>query len=499
MASEIELKLSLAPGDEAALRKAAALAPAAPTRARMLALYFDTPRRELAQAEMALRLRRRGGRWVQSLKAGASGLGGLHARSEWEFERPGPTIDLALFAETPLAALPDARALHERLAEVFRVDVERTAWRLEPQPGTALEAVLDRGTVAAKGRVEEICEVEIESISGDPAATFEVAARLLDEVALRPSAVTKAERGYRLAAGRALAPAKAAEIRLDESLTPLAAARAVVAAGLAQLQANEEGLLSSPDPEFVHQARVALRRMRSALRMFRSAIGEERAAAWREALGELGATLGAARDWDVLATETLPPVLDAFGDAGLKRALLRRVGQRRRREREAARAVVRSREYAAVVLELSRWLALEDSAASPGAGGELHAFAARIVRRRHKRLLADAARLDSLSAAERHGVRIDTKRLRYGLDAMASLFPAKRVERYLDVLIALQDALGAANDAATATRLLGELDAPARFVDFAAGWFAARAQGEPVVFDVLLESLAETPRFWRHS
>jgi inorganic triphosphatase YgiF len=494
---EIELKLALAPGDEAALRASSALAGAAPSRAGMLALYFDTPRRELAQAHMALRLRRRGRRWVQTLKAGASGLGGMHARSEWEYERPGPSIDLALVAGTPLAALEHAGALHERLHEVFRVESVRTTWLLEPSAGARVEAVLDQGTVAANGRVEGVCEVEIESLEGDPAATFELASRLLEDVALRPSGVTKAERGYRLASGRRLQPSKAPEISLDAAARPAAAARIVIAAGLAQLQANEEGVLSATDPEFVHQARVALRRMRSALRIFRDAIGVERAEAWRGALGELGVALGGARDWDVFATETLPPVLSAFGDAALRRRLLARVGQRRRRERDAAREAIGSRRYAATVLEISRWLALEEEGPADGGGDSLADFAARVIRKRHKRLLSDAADLASLPAAERHRVRIDTKRLRYGVDAMYSLFPSKRVSRYIDVLVALQDSLGTANDAATAARLVAELDPPEAFALFARGWFAARAAGDPVVFAVLLESLAGTPRFWR--
>ncbi len=490
MARELELKFALAPEDEADFRAAPALAGITPSRARLLALYFDTPRRELARAGMALRLRRRGRRWVQTLKAGRSGTGGLHARSEWEFERGGPSIDLSLFADTPLAALAGAPRLHERLGEVFRIDSLRTTWNVDASPGARLEAVLDQGSVAAKGRAEPICEVEIESVEGNPGAVFDLASRLLETVALRPSGVTKAERGYRVAASRRLEPAKATEIRLDAKLTPLAAARAVIAAGLDQLQANEEGLLATSEPEFVHQARVALRRMRSALRMFRDAIGVERAQAWRSALGELGAALGAARDWDVAATETLPPVLKAFGDVKIQRRLLARAARRRRRERDAARAAVRSRQYAGVVLDLARWLALEEAAAADAPAESLDDFASRIIRKRHKRLVKDAARLETLPAPERHKVRIDTKRLRYGVDAMASLFPAKKVERYLDVLVALQDALGRANDAATATRLVAELDPPEPFAAFARGWFAANASGDPVVFNVLLKKLA---------
>ncbi len=75
-------------------------------------------------------------------------------------------------------------------------------------------------------------------------------------------------------------------------MTPADAARAIVGAGLAQLQENAAGLEGGSDPEFVHQGRVAMRRMRSALQLFRREIGVARAKAWIEALGETSRALG---------------------------------------------------------------------------------------------------------------------------------------------------------------------------------------------------------------
>jgi CHAD domain-containing protein len=57
-------------------------------------------------------------------------------------------------------------------------------------------------------------------------------------------------------------------------------------------------------------------------------------------------------------------------------------------------------------------------------------------------------------------VRIRAKRLRYALDACASLFPAKRVKPFASALSELQDALGDANDARVGRALLAELRVP---------------------------------------
>ncbi len=79
------------------------------------------------------------------------------------------------------------------------------------------------------------------------------------------------------------------------------ALRVIMAHGLSVLLANTEAMQRSPDDEYIHQARVALRRMRSALRLldrkhddFPQALAEE--------LRWVGTVLGAARDADVLRT-----------------------------------------------------------------------------------------------------------------------------------------------------------------------------------------------------
>jgi inorganic triphosphatase YgiF len=489
--TETELKLALDPAAGAKLARSAALEKRA-RRRRLTSIYFDTPDTVLAKHRMALRLRRSGRRWTQCLKAGTSGTGGLHARDEWELERPGPTLDLSLFAGTPLARLEGAEALHAKLLPVFEVDVVRTTWDVEPAPGHRLEVAWDAGTVRSGERRDAISEVEIECVEAPASAAFELAERLLDDVALRPSPTTKAQRGYRLYRGKVPRPVKAARPRVEAAMTPLEGARALIAAGLAQLQANEEGVLASDDPEFVHQARVAMRRMRSTLRMFRRVVGRKQANAWRDALGEMGRALGAARDWDVFATETLPGLVRDFAKPRTAKTLAIRAARRRAAAREAAREALRSGSYGRVILEISRWLA-EDAAA---AVGTLEDFAARLLRKRHKRLAAGAARLRGLDAAGRHRVRIDAKRLRYVADGLGNVFSEEKVRPYVDCLADLQDALGKANDAATAIELLGALAPPRDFAAKARGRLRLRMRSGGARLEKIAERIASRGHFW---
>lgn len=485
--AEVELKFEVPPESHAAFRRLAPLRAVKPTTAHLKAIYFDTPAFELRDREMALRLRRTGRRWVQCLKAGESGTGGLHARQEWEFNRPDATLDLSLFKNFP--------ALDASLAEVFEVDVRRTTWRLEPSPGNRIEVALDRGAVIRAGRQEPVSEIEIESVSGDPEAIFDFAERLLELAPMRPSATTKAARGYRLARGERAAPAKARAATLDEAMTPPAAARAIVRAALDQLLANDAGLLAQIDPEYLHQLRVAVRRLRSALLVFGKVLAADFVAQAREELRWLSQAAGPARDWDVLATQTLPPLLEGYGDASAARSVRLRIAARRKIAREVVRDALRSARYSHLVLILARWL----SSTSPEESSDpvtLHDYASRVLRKRHRQLLAGARKLSILTPEERHELRLEAKKLRYSTEGFATLFKRKQVASYLETLSDIQEDLGRANDAAVAARLLAEVKVPAGFAQFARGWLAAQTQASVADLGRHGERLGTAKSFW---
>jgi inorganic triphosphatase YgiF len=489
--TEIELKFDLPAKDHAAFRRLPALSGAHGRTVRIRSTYFDTPDFGLRDREMALRLRRAGRRWVQTLKAGRSGAGGLHARDEWEVDRPGPTLDLAALAGTPFDESGDAGA---RLGEVFTVDLRRTTWDVEVSPGNRVEIALDRGEVRHGDRAEAVSEVEIESRSGDPGAVFEFAQRLIEPegdnataLPLRPSSVTKAQRGYRLALGEIPAPVKARPVPLDATLSPAQAARAIAREALDQLQANEAGARDCADPEFLHQFRVALRRLRSALSVFRRALGPD-AQALEAELRWIARLTGPVRDWDVFEAATLPPLLEAFGEEGPARSARRRARSLARVAREHLRAALVSPRYAHLLLEAARWLS-QASRDPPPPPDPLPEFARRVIRKRHKRLLADARRLSLLGPEERHALRLDAKRLRYAIEGLATLFKPKRLEARVQALSDIQDDLGRANDAAVAARLFAQLSPPAALAQFARGWFAAQAQASVAGFDLHVRRL----------
>jgi CHAD domain-containing protein len=112
------------------------------------------------------------------------------------------------------------------------------------------------------------------------------------------------------------------------------------------------------------------------------------------------------------------------------------------------------------------------------------------------RLLEEAAFFSALPATRRHHVRIRAKRLRYAIELLSGEFAADAVRPWTERLEALQDLLGAANDAAVASTTLRGLavaDATRRRAQRAA---RQRIQGSLIRTERALLQLAQAVPPW---
>jgi CHAD domain-containing protein len=373
---------------------------------------------------------------------------------------------------------------------------------------------VDVGEIRAAGRGRArvpIAEVEIELESGRPERLFELARALVADLPLTAIAANKAERGFALARGLPdgwRVPERARTLVFPARVAAGAALAAIVGECVRQIAANAAGLLADDDPEWIHQMRVGIRRLRSCLALvatFLPAADVEPVAAdarW------LAGTLGVARDWDVFATETLPPLAvwfaeDAAVAPGLRR-LRARIAARRRAAREAARDAVRSPRFTRLLLAAGALCAAPALVAGTAAGERplrARRYAADLLARRHRKLRRRGARLAGAAPTERHAVRIAAKKMRYAGEFFAPLFAKRQPKAYLQALARLQDALGHYNDAATAARLAAELAGTG--VDGAAaagavrGWAAARAAALEPELARAWDAFDDAPSFWR--
>jgi CHAD domain-containing protein len=375
----------------------------------------------------------------------------------------------------------DLGALEERLQSLFTTEFERATVELGVAE-SRIEAAFDRGTISAGRRREPLRELEFELLEGDFLALLEHVRGLIPGLALELEVRSKAERGYQLAAGDRGRPVKARRPSLDAKGEVRNAVAIVVGSCVSQVAANTRGAASGRDPEYLHQLRVGLRRLRSALRVFRGFAPPEVTQRLVESLRGVLPPLGVARDWDV-ATELLEQrIAPGAGDAIDFAAVLRWARRRRMRARRDARAVSASSEFQQLLIDAMIWAErLDRAVAAPAVDTELQpqpalaAFARRTTKRLARKVEQSGDGCDWSDGSARHQLRIRLKRLRYACEFFGDCFKRKRVRRYLEHLEALQDLLGELNDLATARQLFAD-PAGVQGVQgaFIIGWLSAR-------------------------
>lgn len=321
-------------------------------------------------------------------------------------------------------------------------------------------------------------------------AVFAAAAALTDVLPVFPTLMDGYARVCRSAATDA--PVRAQRIDLSNAKTPHGALIEAAASIARQCFGNEAGVREGADPEFVHQMRVAQRRLKTLLKTFPRWADDMWERTIAPDLDWLGGLLGQARDLDVFVDTTLPALAEADIDASVWAPWQARAALRRDEAREQVRAALRTRRYAALSLAWLRWLAAQRSSAGPAtmAHKTLAGYARKRVRKHYGRLIAKPA-LTALTPAERHRRRIEAKRLRYTLEFFESLASHKTRRKVAKQLGRIQSVLGDGSDATAALHFLEALEVPAYEHGFARGWCEAVNRWSAIEGDRLLQELGK--------
>ena len=343
--------------------------------------------------------------------------------------------------------------------------------RLEIEaPGGQRLAEIDDDTVVVDppGPAGQFREIEVELEAEDAGLLESVIDRLAAAGARPGQATPKVARAIGLDPRARTRPQVGSRSR-DVSLAELIAA--AIATGVERLLDHDIGVRSSEDPEHVHQARVATRRLRSDLRTFGDVLDPGWTARVRGELRWLGQALGRVRDADVLALRLRAQAAEELTERDVQG--FTELEQRLSQQRQAAYAELLE------ALGSDRYIDLLDALTAPpsfraGAEEELATPArgavARFVRRPWKSLRRAVAKLDeNPTDQELHQIRIKAKRLRYSAEA-AAVAVGKPARRLAKAAANLQDVLGAHHDAVTAEGWLRE---SAANVEAKAGVFVA--------------------------
>lgn len=466
MGTEIELKLQLTPKAARELANHPMLTSIESTKQHLLNTYFDTPELELHARRIALRFRKKGWQWLCTVKSAEPASGGLAMRNEWETPATPGIFDFSHVDAPEFRDFLEQR--QTRFEPIFTTDFRRQIWHV-PFGDSLIELAIDRGQIESRGKRTPICEIELELLSGKIDDIFGLTRQFQQEIDLHPAIASKAERGYALFLETPLRPFKCKPAPINDSQTPVEAFRSIALNCLEHFQRNEKGLTCNSDPEFIHQARVALRRLRSAIKLFGPVLPPEFVIAYGKTWQTLATALGDARNWDVFLEETLPPIATAFPDDKTIGRLRKAAEQRIQNARKSIAGLLAVREYPRLLLEFTAAIyTLGDTQPIP-----LGEFARQQIDIRVRKAKKLALRHQTLNPEERHKMRIAFKKLRYTLEFFAPLLPQRRLKPYLAALGQLQDELGLINDHVTAEALIRVvLKSPSSTP--AQGWIAGR-------------------------
>ncbi|TMK66754.1 MAG: CHAD domain-containing protein [Actinobacteria bacterium] len=295
MSRSVEQELKLLAPDELLLPRFddLGLTPGPPESRVLVATYLDTPDLRLARSGASLRWRDDEACWVVKLPSRSAS--DVLTRDTYGFDGP-------LSTPAPAAVkLVTAIVRRVPLDVVARLTTRRTRIPLcDPHGKAVLEIDDDRVEAETMNGPVTFREIEAELLADDSSD------RVLDDIRGRLQAVGAQKSDGLPKIVRALGerarrpPDVDPAARVPRAPTVEQVLGYALASSVAQLILHDPGTRTGEDPEDVHKARVATRRLRSHLRTFRSHLDQRWASALQDDLRWLGRAFGQVRDVEVL-------------------------------------------------------------------------------------------------------------------------------------------------------------------------------------------------------
>ncbi len=239
------------------------------------------------------------------------------------------------------------------------------------------------------------------------------------------------------------------KVQLDSSMTADQAVRTIYIDLLQTVRQNKPGILQDIDIEFLHDYRVALRRMRSGLSLMQGVLPESWTNRFKQAFRDLMQYSNSLRDLDVylLSESEYRTLLPDSLQAGLDPLFLNLVKVRKKELRK----VIKSLNAPVYHETLDSWEQLLHTPApqesGPHAKTPVMIYASQLIYEKYQKVVVQGGKIKKSSPDEKlHRLRIHCKKLRYMLEFFASLYPEEEIMFLIKQLKRLQDNLGEFND-----------------------------------------------------
>ena len=416
--------------------------------------YLDTFDWSLMKNRLALRYRVSDGMAMYTLKSMGSIQKGIAKRMELEIPLEEPVAVPTSVPVKRIRTQIEGILFPRKLLEQIQIRTDRRRYRVGSPEDAKIELAFDTSGFALRGlhkarRTPRFYELEAEILEG-PATPLESLAALLGEAFGYPASKTSK---LEVAIGRlkvvmpSKKPPEKLRVRLEDRLD--LAVRKILTYQLQRFREQIPGVHRDIDTEFVHQARVATRRMRSALRLFRDAIPENTGAHLADELKWIGGMFGAVRDLDVFLLN-LPRFEEQVKrfPGKKKRALENWIERNRRGPLKALQEALESTRYRNLEKRLGQFLErpLPARPQAPLAIKPVRDVAPVII---HEKFAAAVSQGQKVLAQPKlkqfHRLRIQMKKLRYATEFMAPAYDGG-LEPFIERAVEIQDCLGELQD-----------------------------------------------------
>jgi CHAD domain-containing protein len=416
--------------------------------------YLDTFDWLLLKNKLSLRYRVSNGTAMYTLKGMGPIEEGISKRMEMEVPLEGPVDIPTVIPVKRIWKLVKGIIYPRKLLEQVQVRTDRRRYRVVSPEEAEIEVVFDTSRFSLRGvhkprPTRKLNELEAEILKGPETVLGSLSSLLSSKFNYSPSTASKLEvaiERFKIEIPSKKVPEKL-RVRFDDRLD--LAIRKIITYQFQRLREQVPGVVRDIDTEFVHQARVATRRIRSALRYFRGAIPERTAAYLEGELKWLGSRFGAVRDLDVFLLNLLrfkrqiarfpTKERDAFGNW---------IERHRREPLKALCEALESPRYRTLERRLIQFLErpLPLRPRLPLAGKVVHEVAPVLITEKFDAVIRQGHTvLAKPKLKQFHRLRIQMKRLRYACEFMAPAYDGA-LDPFIERTVEIQDCLGELQD-----------------------------------------------------
>jgi triphosphatase len=432
---------------------------------RNVDIYMDTTDWSLLKNKLYLRYRLVDNKAVYTVKSVGPIEAGIAKRMESQIE-----LEMPVDSPTDIPIKSLKKQINEiifprKLMEQILIRTNRRRYIVTSPEGAKFELAFDSSSFSSNPLLKTLRSVpmyqlEAEIIDGPDTAVQTMASLLAGAFSFPPATASKMQSAMERLKIEPLTK-KVPEnlrIKLDDRLD--SALQKVLAVEFNWLKEQFPGAVTDRDPEFVHQARVATRRMRSALILFHSALPEQTVTYFEERLKWLGRLFGAVRDLDVFIINltSYKDKLENFPKAK-REALESLIIKQRRFPLKALNEALKSRRYKNFERKLTEFLETpcSDSPDLPMGSKKIREVAPAAITRKLEGVLEQSQKtLANPRLNELHCLRIQMKRMRYTTEFLAPPY-GRALDDLIRRTVEVQDCLGEIQDTVFNQKLIKQI------------------------------------------